>query len=285
MIIPSGLLRDLVAHDDGSAVLVLQGGAMYLIRIRDQQTVFHNKLISNHCRDIHMGSLAWNGRMYAAYFAVHGGGHEGDALRYVTAEGEVLDGGWRWGCSHSIDMRIVSAGGRFMPLALSDAYPGTGFFFDHDAKRVAYTWGDRKGRTGGRLGGMVSLNDRMFMAYSSKQGGRRFWSVALADFTHDAPHDQTVNKYLQDSDADQLNVKIARYGADRLLVSWQERNSNQRSFQLYDADAQPLGAVETMPVRFSPRADPETYSDGDVAWAYAEGDQRQTLKVVRIEAE
>ena len=107
MLLEGVLLRDLVAHNDGSAILTLQEGGMHLTRIRNQETIFKTRLISNSSREIHWGSLAWNGHTYGAYFALHGGGHEGDSLRFVDSDGKILKGGWNWGVSHSIDMRLV----------------------------------------------------------------------------------------------------------------------------------------------------------------------------------
>ncbi len=284
MLIENGSLRDLVAHNDGSAALVLQEGGRYLIRIKNHETLFQKRLADNWCRDIHWGSVAWNGHVYGTYFAVHRGGHEGDAVRFVDPEGEILEGGGSWGGSHSIDMRLSTAGEQFMPLALSDAYPGTGFYFNHNAKRISYTWGDFSGGTGGRIGGLVALNDKMFMAFSSKQGGRKHWSVALADFSQKPPHRQSVHKYLQDADADQLNVKVARYGSDKILVSWLEAGNWERKFQLYDSDANPLGTTEILPVRASPRADFKQLPDGGVAWAHGWSEGGKTLKIIRIDA-
>ncbi len=280
--IDTGKLRDLVAHDDGSAALVLRNGGMYLHRIKNGESVFQIRLISNWCRDIHWGSLAFNGEKYCAYFAIHGGGHEGDALRYISPEGKILNGGWNWGVSHSIDMRLAVADKKFMPLALSDAYPGTGIYFNHNQKRVTYVWGDRAGNTGGRIGGMVPVGDKMFVAFTSKQGGRQHWTAALADFTQKPPHKQSVHKYLRDSDSDQVNVKLARYGKDRLLVSWLEKDSSDRKFQMYDSSAKPIGGLETLPVRASARADLKTLNNGDVIWAHTWGDDKKKLKVVRI---
>ncbi len=250
--------------------------------VHDGKTVFHKRLISNASRNLHWGSLAYNGETYAAYFGVSGGGHEGDALKFVRPDGTILGGGWDWGVSHSIDMRVATVGKRFMPLALSDAYPGTGFYFSRNKKRIAYCWGDFRGATGGRIGGLVPLGDKMFMAYSSKEGGRQHWSAALADFSQHEPHDQTVNKYLEDADSDQVNVKIVPYGDDRLLVSWLEVGSWKRKFQLYDSAAQPVGDSEVLPVRASPRADMQTDAGGDIVWAHTWGDDPRVIKIMRI---
>ncbi len=282
MLLEGVLMRDLVAHNDGSAILTLQEGGMHLTRIRDQETIFKKRLISNSSREIHWGSLAWNGQTYGTYFALHGGGHEGDGLRFVSTKGEILKGGWNWGVSHSIDMRLVPSGDKFFPIALSDAYPGTGFYFNHTAKRISYTWGNFSGGTGGRIGGVVALGDRMFMAFASKEGGRKHWSVALADFAKEAPHRQKVHHYLEDAEGDQTNVKIARYGKDRLLISWVDTTAGERKFAIYNQQGEREGLVETLPVTASPRSDFKTLSGGAVAWAHCAEDGHRMLKIMRI---
>jgi len=281
-VIQSGLLRDVVAHDDGSALLVLQNGGMMLYRFRGKETVFGIRLVGNYSSAMHMGTVAFNGEKYATYFGVHDGGHEGDALRFVSPKGQILAGGWGWGVSHSIDMRVALAGKKFMPLALSDAYPGTGIWFNHSQKRVSYVWGDFSGSTGGRIGGITALGDRMYVAFSSKEGGRSHWSAALADFAQKSPHEQKIHKYVHDSKTDQVNVKIARYGNDRLMLSWLEKGTWEREFQLYDADGKPTGEMEILPVRASARADMVTLANGDVVWAHTWGKDKRVLKIVRI---
>ena len=282
MLLEGVLLRDLVAHNNGSAILTLQEGGMHLTRICNQETTFKKRLISNSSREIHWGSLAWNGRAYGAYFALHGGGHEGDSLRFVDSDGEILKGGWNWGVSHSIDMRLVPSDDAFFPIALSDAYPGTGFYFNHTAKRISYTWGNFSGGTGGRIGGVVAVGDRLFMAFTSKEGDRKHWSVALADFAKEPPHKQQVHQYLEDAESDQTNVKIARYGKDRLLISWVDSATAQRKFAIYNQQGQREGPAEILPVTASPRSDFKTLSGGSVAWAHGDADNHRTLKIMRF---
>ena len=168
------------------------------------------------------------------------------------------------------------------PQVRHQHYPGTGFYFNHNKKRVSYTWGDSSGGTGGRIGGLVASGDKMYMAFSSKEGGRRHWSAALADFGQDAPHEQTVHKYLQDADVAQLNVKIANYGSDRILVCWLEQGNWQCKFQLYDQDVNRIGDTEVLPVLASGRADFRNAANGDVCWAHAWGEDKRTLKVMKI---
>lgn len=244
--------------------------------------MFRKRLISNRCRNIHLGSLAWNGERYAAYFGVHRGGHEGDALRFVTPDGRSLAGGWSWGCSHSIDMRVISVDKQFMPLALSDAYPGTGIWFNHNKKRVAYCWGDWRGATGARIGGFIALGDSMFVAYSSKQGGRRHWSAALANLARKAPHQQTIKRYVHDANVDQLNVKLARFGSDQMIISWRDKGSTARRFQRYDTQAKAVGPAEQLAVLASPRDDIKTDAHGNLVWAFARKDKPQKLFIARL---
>ena len=79
-----------------------------------------------------------------------------------------------------------------------------------------------------------------------------------------------------------MNVKIALYGADTLLVSWLEEGSWQRKFQRYNSHAKPVGKIEVLPVRASPRADMKNDSHGNVVWAHQWGDNKRALKIVRI---
>ena len=115
----------------------------------------------------------------------------------------------------------------------------------------------------------------MFMAFASKEGGRKHWSVALADFTKEAPHTQRVHQYLEDADSDQINVKIARYGKDRLLISWVESATGQRKFAVYNQQGKREGLAENLPVSAAPRSDFKTLSGGSVAWAHC-GETRKS---------
>jgi hypothetical protein len=104
-------LRGLVAHGDGTyAVLLKDGVVLYLSRrAADGSALWTTNLNSTLAEDSSpLGDhrLAYGGGRYAAYWSVHGdsswaAGHEGDQLRYVTDAG-ALDGGWTWGCSHSM---------------------------------------------------------------------------------------------------------------------------------------------------------------------------------------
>ena len=67
-----------------------------------------------------------------------------------------------------------------------------------------------------------------------------------------------------------------------MLVSWLEKESSDRKFQMYDSSAKPIGALETLPVRASARADFKTLNNGDVIWAHTWGEDKTKLKVVRI---
>ena len=120
------------------------------------------------------------------------------------------------------------------------------------------------------------------MAFTSKEGDREHWSVALADFAKAPPHRQRVHQYLEDADHDQINVKIARYGKDRLLISWVDATNFQRRFAIYNQQGQREGPVETLSVTASPRSDFKTLPGGAVIWANSSGEDQRTLKIYRI---
>ena len=104
-------LRGLVAHADGTyAVLLKEGVVLYMSRRAANGSALWttnlNSTLAEDSSPLGDHRLAYGGGRYAAYWSVHGvsswaAGHEGDQLRYVTDAG-ALDGGWTWGCSHSM---------------------------------------------------------------------------------------------------------------------------------------------------------------------------------------
>src|SRR6185503_1768574 len=117
-----------------------------------------------------MGRLAWSGTQYAAYFGQTGnhgsaGNHQGDQYRLVSPAGAV-SGGWDWGCSHSLDERLVHNGTAWAPVCGSDTYPGAGIWFNNrgkisDEPSITNVGGVAK------LGGLVPATDGFYMTLTS----------------------------------------------------------------------------------------------------------------------
>ena len=181
-------LKDLVAHDDGFAVLYLNGWRMTVARYdaNGEKVFTQGRLIGNSSRAIHQGALAFNGESYGVYFGISGDGHEGDALVYLNRDGNVIETTWGWGCSHSIDVKIVPKGKRFNVVCLSDIYPAAGFNLNHSAAHLDSVVGSRSGFTHGRLGGITHVGDRLAIAYSKSThaGWKGYFGLFATHFPH-----------------------------------------------------------------------------------------------------
>jgi len=294
-------IRDMLAHDDGAAALILRDGGFHLTRVSEKGEVrFDPRLIGLTSHDMHQGRIAFNGKTYGTYFGVQQnfgpikGTHQGDALVTVAGDGETKVH-WSWGCSHSIDMRLTYVNGKLIPLALTDAYPAPGMWFNHSVTQVTYENGSTNGYVSARIGGMVEFGDHMVIAYTTEKLGR--WEAALAAFQKKGPYKRVTPRWLTDTpDQTEANIKIAKYGKN-LLISWEDLKGGKRFFRLYDFDvvsskgdgkelsmnARPLGEPEALPVAIGPIDDFRSLSNGDVVWAAAWGDAHK-LRIIRLAA-
>lgn len=247
----------LVAHNNGFALLTRgpdtnkwkETGA-YLIRYTGGKRAFSHKLTGKSSHDtspVLGGALAWNGKKYGAYFIVHGAGgfadgHFGDKLAYVGPKGRRLGGGWNWGCSHNQGIGLTAEPtGAFGSLCFEDWRSGlfisTGIGAPNNAPVIQreQCWA---GYCGGNFGGFVKNRaGRYAVAFSSRgaasakpSGDGRGWTVKAKYPTHQvavaflksksakggAPVYLTANRKV-----DHVNVRIAPYGNNRFLVSWQ----------------------------------------------------------------
>ena len=282
LIVQGDYLRDLVAHDGGSTLLVLRGSIAWLVRIGDDGSQkFETQLTGNDQADrmdgIHQGRIAWDGTRYAVYFGIHRGGHEGDKLKLLDASGKIQSGGWLWGCSHSIDVRLAFAGGSLMPICLSDCYPGQGIYFNN-RRLVSTERGNCSGGSDARLGGYAALDERMVVAYLSRSG-RGNWDVALSQFNRASPQTATPKKWVTQTTANEIKASLAPYGKSQLLLAW--ATDKDTTFGLLDRDLNPIGQTEALPVKFGPLDDFKSFPNGDVVWGYAWTDLTR-LKILRL---
>jgi len=286
LVIGTGRLYDLVAHDDGFAVLLAQSTRMYLERYNAAGTrLFRTELTDADDRvdGMHAGKLAWSGSRFAAYFGIHGtsgfsAGHEGDKLKFVDANGAIVSGGWEWGCSHSLDVRLLYDGGEALPMCVSDCYPGLGFYLKN-AYLLAAVDGDCAGTTLGRFGQFARVGARLALVYMTIDG-RSSWDVAFVAVDRAAPHTVRSQQILASGSGNEINAKVAAYGPDRLLASW-EAPGVQRTFVELDGNGAALAPAEQLNVKAGPVDDQRTLANGDILWAYA-WNTATSLKIVRI---
>jgi hypothetical protein len=313
----------LVAHNDGFALLTRVPDsnkwgdtAAALVRYRNGAQVFLRRLTgsaSNDTSPVLDSQLKWDGSRYGAYFAVHGAGgfadgHYGDKLSYVSANGEVLSGGWDWGCSHNEGIALYpEASGPFTSLCFDDWRSGlfvsTGIGAPDEAPVVQreQCWaGYCGGAFPGNAGTLVkSVSGRYATAFASRgaasagknpaDSSGRGWTVTPRTATH-----QVAVAFLKDGSTpdgrpvlltnqagtDHVNVRIAPLGKDRLLVSWEDvlgascdagtctGKFGGTHLRITDWSGKALGADQVVDARIA--GDIAVMPDGSLVWAYVQ---------------
>jgi hypothetical protein len=289
LIVGTGRLYDLVAHDDGFAMLVMQENRMYIERYTNGGSrLFRKELTDADDRvdDWHCGKLAYDGTRYAAYFAIHGTagwteGHEGDKLKYVDDVGDIEPGGWEWGCSHSMDVRLFFNGTLDMPFCISDCYPGKGVYLNNQYL-ISTADGDCAGITNARFGQAVTAAGHGVLVYLSIED-RTHWGVIFASFETAPPFSVIAEKTLTaTTDQNEINPKIVPFDSGEILASWEVSGGNSRTFRLFDAEGNALADAESLDVHAGPVNDMKVFPNGDIGWAWVWG-ATDRLKVVRIQ--
>ncbi|MCF4122464.1 sigma-70 family RNA polymerase sigma factor [Antribacter sp. KLBMP9083] len=231
--------------------------AAVLVRYQGGAEAFAERLTGDSSTDtspVLDGQLAWNGSRYGAYFVVHGAdgwadGHYGDKLVYVDPAGARLSGGWDWGCSHNEGIALhAEESGAFTSLCFDDWRSGlfvsTGISAPDDAPVVqreecwaGYCGGTFPSRSGSLVRSGTGVYATAFASRGATSAGKnaqdtsgRGWTVAPGGDTH-----QVVVAFLSDGSTpagdpvrltsdpgtDHVNVRIAPYGGDRFLVTWE----------------------------------------------------------------
>jgi hypothetical protein len=288
-------VRGLVAHDDGVALLVVDGENLSLVRLgADGHRLFDTHLIGGGSHDVagtkwmnewtHEGRLVWSGERYGAY-AGHAqqfganGIHQGDLLWFFDGSGERIEtrADWDWGCSHSLDLRLAHNGTRFGPVCLSDSYPSKAFHFNHRETEIRKEpSGDGSGGSDADLGGWVPLDDGFLMSFSSPEG-RSSSDVGLIHVHNDGSAGSAT--WLTDTSAiDESAPHLARFGRN-LLAGWTADGSHTLAH--VELDGSFVEGPTAVDARIWDMDDMVAAPNGDVVWAFA-WDDLSELKVVRV---
>ena len=225
------------------------------------------------------GRLTEAGGQWAAYYTVQqlwddGVAHYGDQLRVFDADGSPAGGGWNWGCSHSMEVRISHNGTSLGPLCSSDCYPSKGVHFNHQGGRL---WTDEEGSDcwGGyatSLGGSIPVDGGFWMIFAATDE-RDSYDVAV-HFIDQWSTTETI--WLTEDDVDAANLNGAMYG-DELLVAWTEGATWQNDGdQLFARVSHPGGAMvgdaETVDgANLEGASDFFNFDNGDVGWLQGGG--------------
>lgn len=225
---------------------------------------------------IEQGRLTWTGASWVAYYTVHEGGHYGDRLRHFDATGARVDDGWDWGCSHSMDMRIVHNGRTLGPVCVSDCYPERALLFNHYDNLFSDPTGDCGGGTSTALGDVVPWSDGFWVAFltSYSRSSDDVGLVHVSDGGAGGPVAWLTTDSVEDGD-----VHLAPFG-DGLLAGWVA--SGRTTMQRLDGSGAPAAEPEQVSsASLQGASDFLLYPNGDVGWVSPAGGG---LKMARLRA-
>jgi hypothetical protein len=283
-------VRGLVAHDDGSFALLLRRAATNTIRLTrrsaaDAQTFSTALPLGSNLAQMNTGDarLAYGDGRYAAYFAVHGGGHEGDQLAYVGSAGNLLGGGWGWGCSHQLAGLVGYHPGMnvFSALCLSDCYASKGILYNNSRNLFPIDAGCN-GTTWGQFGQLAAGDSTWKLAFvAQNRPGYPAQGVGLLSFTSSAAVAPVLTWLTATDGANERDPVLARIGSgapERFLAGW--RNGNNFQLGIVNASGAFESAAETVPgIAWGNRDDSlRSAPAGKVAWVSAQAGSR-TLKL------
>ncbi|MDX3311368.1 hypothetical protein ACWGH3_29070 [Streptomyces sp. NPDC054884] len=289
--------------------------AAAIVRYTGAKETFRTKLTGTASHDtapLLDGQLAWNGTRYGAYFVVHGAGgsadgHYGDKMAYVSAKGGKLAGGWSWGCSHNEGIALhAETSGAFTSLCFDDwrsglfvstgiGAPDTAPVVQREQCWAGYCGGTFPGRTGDLV---KSTDGRYATAFASRgaasarknpdDASGRGWTVKPKTSTHQVALAFLKNRNSGPGKAvfltsavgtENVNVHVAPYGKDRLLVSWESLKSAHCAngtctgvftgthLRLVDWNGTFRSADHVVGTRIT--GDLAVLKDGSLTWAYA----------------
>ena len=271
----------------------------------------------NHPTDFGIGEsrLEFGGDRYGAYYHVHSdSGHEGDTLKFVNAATGAPTTQWSWGCSHSMSdlLSYHPQAASFLPVCVTDCYPGTGSG-DFPAVSIGGIYTDNRnkimsvdagcnGSVAGELGGAAIAPAGWKVVFNAHQA-----PTALGDASYNtATMNQDIgfaavamNHTLSGgvvwltttAGVDEADSAIARWqpmgdATEQYLVGWMEPGTTA-AYKLARIDA--AGAFLEGPTNVAARArwgqrdDPfRVHTNGDVIWAWFDAAGATTLHVARV---
>lgn len=220
------------------------------------------------------GRLLWTGNRWVAYAPIFRRwpdniGHTGDTLRVFGADGAPTTGGWDWGCSHSLDVRLAADGANgFGSACLSDCYPSKAVLFGKSATISSEPSGNCSGTSGAVLGGLTRAAGSFWAAYGSAEG-RSSRDVAVARL--DAKGATAAKTWVTSGGGTASGIHLAPF-ASGLIVGW---NQGGKGFvRRLDATGAPSAAAEPLATPLRERDDFVTWpsvGDARVGWVTTSG--------------
>jgi len=282
---PGTEIRGLVGHDDGSFAMLLWSESTETIslsrRASDNSEVWTTSLNRGLGQaDFWLGDgrLAYGGGLYAAYFTVFGiadwaSGHYGDQLTFIDDSGAVQNGGWDWGCSHSM-AQLVSYHpdlADFAAVCSSDCFPAKSIHWGTESTEIFPAAGNCGGLVSAQLGQMALSDQAWKLIFNAQQHPESAAKgIALATLTGAG---QSSYLWLTDSSGlYERDPVMARLGtaldSDRFLVGWTTIDNGAYWLGVIDAAGQFLHPPEQVAgISWGNRDDSmRTRFDGTVSW-------------------
>lgn len=245
------------------------------------------------------GRLAWNGVRYGAYFQVHGctgdphQSYYGDKLVYASDDGAYSAGGWSWNCSNNLGLRLLPEPGPFTTVCFSDSQPAPGLNLVTEgvptrqlspeysvANWTAAAFGsiakvpaDGSYALGWLSRGVVTSQGRIAAA-------KQQYDIAFMRLGSDYAPLGTKQWLVETDDVSEINLHVAPYGRDRMLVTW-ERIENPRCTdrtcwgpysgtvaRVVDLDGNALSADAALTTPPNTSEDLAVFPNGDIGWAF-----------------
>ncbi len=262
--------------------------------------------------------LEFGGGRYGAYYHVHGiagslDGHEGDQLKWVDAATGAMTNGWTWGCSHSMSelLRYEPTANRFLPVCVTDCYPGTsgtpfattsigGIYLDRN-RRVLNVNAGCNGSVAGELGGAAPAPapggwKLVFNAHqapattgqSSYDAATMNQDIGFTSIASDLTPGPVV--WLTTTAGNEQNASIARWqpagdDAEQYVVGWSERPTPAYKLAIVSATGTILAAPVdvTGAAAWGERDDPfRTHANGDIVWAWFDAAGATSFRFARL---
>jgi len=288
--------------------------AAFLVRVRNNREVFADPLTGTRnitddgdasrrdCSTGLFGRLAFNGYFYGSYFAVRGckgdwaDGRYGDKLVYADTRGQFLRGGWTWRCSQNLGLRLLPERNAFTSLCMSDnePQPGLNLVVGGLASKLIAREATLPGYAGGDFGSVVKVADGRYLLGWVTRGVRvnAAGAIEAGMDTHDIAYTFISSNYVPSAkaswlfrtpDVHEINLHLAPYGADRILLVWNTITSPQCSdglclgayggthFRLMYLDGTFVGPEEVIDAPPNDGDDIVVFPNGDLGWAYVGG--------------
>jgi hypothetical protein len=271
----------------------------------------------NHPTDFEIGEarLELGDGKYGAYYHVHSdSGHEGDTLKFVAAATGAQTTQWDWGCSHSMSELLTfnPTANSFLPLCVTDCYPGTGSgdfaavskggIYADNKKKVLDVDAGCNGSVAGELGGAavapsgwkivfnahqapVTLGQSSYVAATMNQ------DIGLSSLGMDHSAAGGVVWLTSTAGVNEADSAMARWqpAADALeqyVVGWFEPPAAYKLSRVDTAGKFLEGPTDVASkARWGQRDDPfRTRPNGDIVWAWFDSAGSTTLHVARLAA-